>query len=256
MQAPEDAREPGGVRRLLGIWAHPDDEAYLSTGMVGRVVDAGGVAVAVCVSDGEAGFPDDDPRPAEERAARRREELTASLAQTGVTDVRFLHEPDGLVDTRLATLTARLARVADEVDPELVVTFGPDGATGHPDHIAVSVATTAAVAGRPGCDLWYSAGTTTWHQEWRELHDSLGIWMGAGEPFRGVDPSLVVHTVELGPDELERKRRVLAAQGSQTDALAGLLGEQTYRRWWSVETFRRPTADDVGRALERVAAAG
>jgi LmbE family N-acetylglucosaminyl deacetylase len=237
--------EPAGVRRLLGVWAHPDDEAYLSSGLVGRVTDADGLVVAVCVSDGEAGFAEGDPRPPAERSAQRRAELTASLLEVGVGDVRFLHEPDGEVAGRLGALADRLAAVVAEVDPDLVVTFGPDGTTGHPDHVAVSVATTAVVAGRPGTDLWYSAKTTTWHEEWRELNDSLGIWMGGGEPFRGVDPARLVHSLVLAPEEVERKRRVLAAHGSQTDGVAALLGEETYRRWWGEEGFRRPTPGEV-----------
>ena len=77
-------------RRLLGIWAHPDDEAYLSAGLMGRVVDAGGHVTSVAVTLGELGFPDDEPCTFDERAAHRFGELTRALGTVGVKDVRSL----------------------------------------------------------------------------------------------------------------------------------------------------------------------
>jgi LmbE family N-acetylglucosaminyl deacetylase len=58
-------------RRPLGIWAHPDDEAYLSAGLMARTTDAGGHVTCVTATMGEHGFAADDPRSPTERARLR-----------------------------------------------------------------------------------------------------------------------------------------------------------------------------------------
>ena len=69
-------------RSLLGLWAHPDDESYLSAGLMDRVLRAGGRVTVVILTDGEAGFAADDPRPVEERRALRRVFVRRSNATT------------------------------------------------------------------------------------------------------------------------------------------------------------------------------
>ena len=84
-------------------------------------------------------------------ARLRRLELGASLAAVGVREHRFLGLRDGecAVRARRAAGVARIAALIDEIRPDTIVTFGPDGMTGHPDHRAVSVWTTAC-GPRPG----------------------------------------------------------------------------------------------------------
>ena len=132
-------------RSLLGLWAHPDDESYLSAGLMDRVLRAGGRVTVVILTDGEAGFAADDPRPVEERRELRRSELRAAMAALGVDDVRFVGLPDGGLadlgeDEPLAAFRAALA----DVRPDVTVTFGPDGITGHDDHVVASRLATEA----------------------------------------------------------------------------------------------------------------
>ena len=54
---------------ILGVWAHPDDEAYLSAGLMAVAVEAGHHVCCVTATRGELGFPDDDPRSVEERSS-------------------------------------------------------------------------------------------------------------------------------------------------------------------------------------------
>lgn len=228
-------------RRLLGLWAHPDDESYLSAGLMDRVVRAGGQVTVVTLTDGEAGFPEDDPRSAEELRRLRRSELRAALGVYGVDDVRFLGLPDGGVSAAPeAPLVDALEAVVREVRPDVVVTFGPDGITGHDDHT-----TTSRLAGeawrRVGHgELWHAAKTDGWLARWRELHDRLGVWM-TEEPT-GVPEDEIAMVLDLAPAELRRKRAALAAHGSQSDIVAAAMGEATYRRWIDQETFRLPHA--------------
>ncbi len=230
--------------RLLGVWAHPDDEAYLSAGLMGRVTDAGGQVTLLTATLGELGFPPDDPRDPTERAELREAELRAALQLLGVDDVRLMGSPDGGLNMLThGSLTRRVASAICDVEPDLIVTFGPDGVTGHPDHVAVSRAVTAAWKATGIGRLLYAASTVDWLDEFRSLHDELGVWMGEA-PTGTAREDLVLDLV-LDDDELDRKRAVLAAHASQTESLAALMGEPTYRRWMAPEGFRAPTAADL-----------
>jgi len=70
----------GDLGSILGVWGHPDDEAYLSAGLMALAVDAGRRVVCVTATRGEAGFPTNDPRSVDERKTLRQAELAACLA--------------------------------------------------------------------------------------------------------------------------------------------------------------------------------
>ena len=230
--------------RLLGIWAHPDDEAYLSAGLMARTIAEGGHVTVVAITNGEAGFPDDDPRPSERRSIQRQRELQSAMARIGVTDVRFLGRGDGeLANTPAGALVTDIGNIIDDVDPDVIVSFGPDGITGHPDHVANSdLVTRAWIDNRIG-ELWYAAKTDEWLAEWRQLHDDFGVWMTTEPPgVRAEDVELVV---DLAGEELDTKRAVLASHQSQTQGLAAAFGEDRYRRWVCQEVFRRPSQAEL-----------
>lgn len=243
--APDRATVDGSApRRVLGIWAHPDDEAYLSAGLMDRVVRSGGHVTVVALSDGEAGFPDDDARSIGVRRTLRRTELRAAMAEIAVADVRFLGLPDGGVDDAdPVTTTQSLAEIVAEVRPDVTVTFGPDGITGHVDHVACWRLATAAWRREPHGQLWYAAKTESWLAEWRDLHDRLGLWM-TDEPT-GVSDRGIRSTARLNDAETDRKRAVLGAHASQTAGVVAVFGEEGYRRWIAEETFRLPTAVEL-----------
>jgi LmbE family N-acetylglucosaminyl deacetylase len=235
---------PVGPTRLLGVWAHPDDESYLSAGLMARTIADGGHVTVVAITDGEDGFPADDPRPPEQRAAQRRRELRSAMELIGVRDIRFLGVPDGgVADAAHDALVDRIADIMVDVDPDVIVTFGPDGITGHPDHVANSAIATEAWMNAGTGDLWYAAKTDEWLDEWRELHDEFGVWM-TEEPT-GVRDDEVEEIVDLVGGELDAKRAVLGAHRSQTEGLSQAFGEQRYRRWICQETFRRPDPSDL-----------
>lgn len=238
-------------QRLLGIWAHPDDEAYLAAGLMARTVDNGGEVTLLALTDGEEGFPSDDPRPALDRAKQRRSELRAAMATIGVTDVRFLGIPDGAVaHCDKPSVVDAIYRLIDDVNPDVIVTFGPDGITGHEDHIANSELVTQAWLENRCGELWYAAKTTDWLDSWRDLHDQFGVWM-TEEPT-GVAGDEIEFIVDMQGAELSRKRAVLAAHESQTAGLSAAFGEDRYRRWISEEAFRFPTETELASMMTQM----
>ena len=234
-------------RRLLGVWAHPDDEAYLSAGLMGRVVDAGGSVTVVTATRGELGTADPALAGAAGFARTRQSELEASLGELGVTDVRFLGIPDGGCDQadEGAVITG-LAETIGEVGPDAIVTFGPDGITGHPDHRAVSRWATRAWqhTGRQA-ELLYAAMTAAFLARFADLHDRLGLFDDYGARPASIPATSVALGCSLTDAELARKRTALARHASQTDSLADAVGESTFVRWWRDETFRAPTTADL-----------
>ena len=230
-------------RRWLGVWAHPDDEAYLSAGAMDHIIGSGGKVTVVALSDGEAGFPAEDRRPIAQRRQHRRRELHTAMSTIGVHDVRFLGLADGDVGSADDSTVALLAEIIDDMKPDIVATFGPDGITGHPDHVACWELTTRAWRQAGRGELWYAAKTTSWLDDWRSLHDRFGMWM-TEEPT-GVAETDTGLTIDLTGEQLDRKRAVLAGHRSQTSAVAEAIGEASYRAWISQETFRLPTSAEL-----------
>ena len=135
--------------RLMCVLAHPDDESLGTGGVLAQSAAEGVATYLVTATRGERGrFDDGRESPGPEVVARTREaELYAAARELGLKEVRFLDYPDGALDAvnpaeAIAKIVAHLRRVR----PHVVITFGPEGAYGHPDHIAISQWTAAAIA--------------------------------------------------------------------------------------------------------------
>jgi LmbE family N-acetylglucosaminyl deacetylase len=223
-------------RTLLGVWAHPDDEAYLSAGLMASFRERGDRVAVVVATLGERGTSDPAAWPPERLAPHRRRELHDALAAVDVDEVHLLGFDDG--GCHLVDGTDAVARCIDLVDPDLIVTFGPDGMTGHPDHRAVSRWTTSAWASRPPrAELWYATLTPSFHRRWGAVNDRIGLWAEQPEPPSTPAAELALH-LRLPEHLLDRKIAALRAHASQTAALEALVGRADYRAWWAAESFR------------------
>jgi LmbE family N-acetylglucosaminyl deacetylase len=135
-------------RRLLCVLAHPDDESLGLGGTLAKYAAEGVATFVVTATRGEGGWPRSPAEhPGSEALAVLREaELRAAAATLGVREVEVLGYPDGrLSDVPLPEMVASLVVHIRRVRPQVVVTFPPDGITGHPDHIAIAQNTLAAV---------------------------------------------------------------------------------------------------------------
>jgi LmbE family N-acetylglucosaminyl deacetylase len=131
--------------RLVGVFAHPDDDVYSIGGSLALERDRLDVTLVLCTS-GDAGPIWIDGVAREDLGPVREREQAASMAELGVDpDVRFLRHPDyHLPDVPVEELVDEILQVLSEVRPHLVVTFGPDGWSGHHDHSRAGEATDAA----------------------------------------------------------------------------------------------------------------
>jgi LmbE family N-acetylglucosaminyl deacetylase len=230
-----DAAELGTV---LAVWAHPDDETLLAGGLLAAARDAGRRVVCVTATLGERGTDDPLAWPPERLGRVRSHELKASLAALGVIEHHLLGVTDGTcADQPHDMLVGRLARLMEAVQPDTVVTFGPDGLTGHEDHQTVSTWTTAArAAAAPGARLLYVTTTEEFVERWETARDAFDVFLAEGLPLRTPSSALAVR-LNLRPEELDRKMVALRAQASQMSGLIAAVGEDRMREWWAVETF-------------------
>lgn len=232
---------------ILGIWGHPDDEAWLTAGLMMDAVLAGRRVTCVTATKGEAGFPADDPRSEAERMAVRSAELAASLAALGVTDHRWLGYRDGhCADEADAEVAARLASIIDEVRPDTVLTFGPDGGTGHPDHIAACRWTTQAVrlCGDSGIRLLYAAKTPWWREMFLEMLDPSSVMMTDEGELPVTEDAQLAAWFACDDELLSRKVTAMRAQASQLEPMFQQLGPAKFATLVRDEFFREPSSAD------------
>lgn len=204
---------------------------------------AGQRVECVLATAGEHGTDDPQTWPPQVLSEIRRREAAAAMAELGLGPHRWL----GYVDGTLASLdadegTARIAEMIEEVRPETILTFGPDGMTFHPDHIAVGTWTRRAWAesGREA-RLLTAAVTRTHVEEWSDEYEEWNVYMTDDRP-EGVGEEDLALALHLDEGLLARKMAALRAMPSQTRAVFDGLGEETFallnRSEWFVEVPR------------------
>jgi LmbE family N-acetylglucosaminyl deacetylase len=223
---------------ILGVWAHPDDEAYLSGGLMAIARNLGSRVVCVTATRGELGTPDPAAWPPERLAAERTGELARSLEILGVTEHHWLGYADGgCAEVPEAEAVERLGGLINHVQPDTVLTFGPDGITGHPDHQAVAAWTAAAFdrAAPATSRLLQATVGQRWAPRWSDLNAELGVFL-PGYPVLAPPERLRIDLV-LDPEVVDRKVRALTAQTTQTAKLIAVMGVDQYTEWVSDESF-------------------
>jgi LmbE family N-acetylglucosaminyl deacetylase len=134
--------KPGGIAAIL---AHPDDESFGCAGALALTYDADLETSLLVVTRGEAGTPGGEPDA--DFGGQRELELIAAAKEIGLDEVSILEGyPDGgVADESFDRLVTEIAAWLEERRPTAVITFGPHGVTGHPDHVVVGSATRWAV---------------------------------------------------------------------------------------------------------------
>ncbi|HTK11255.1 MAG TPA: PIG-L family deacetylase [Ktedonobacteraceae bacterium] len=134
--------------RLLGIFAHPDDESLTCGGTLARYAHQGVETSLIFATRGERGwFGNWRDYPGERALGSLREtEVRNASKELGVSRLDFLDYIDGDVDqANEHEIIAKIVRLLRQIRPHIVITFGPEGLYGHPDHIAISQFTASAI---------------------------------------------------------------------------------------------------------------
>jgi LmbE family N-acetylglucosaminyl deacetylase len=181
--------------KLMCVLAHPDDESLGTGGLLAKYAAEGVATYLVTATRGERGwFGSEADYPGPEALGQIREaELGAAAEVLGLRQVSFLDYRDGELDQAdPAEVIARIVVHLRRVRPQVVVTFDPNGAYGHPDHIAICQSTTAAVVA--AADPNYPAGPEEAPHRVSKLYylaeteEDLAAYRAAfGEPVMQVD---------------------------------------------------------------------
>ena len=217
--------------RLLGVFAHSDDQGLLCAGTLARYADGGADIVTVCLVGDSA----------------NRETTIASARRLGIRDVIVMDYAPGELAGRATELDAVCVDLLRSLQPNVVITFGPDGLNRDPDHLAVHASTARSFfaldrgrrAAGPGTKLYYGA----WPQQ--HMRRALGALRAQGvstdfvpDPEGWGSPDSLVTTIIDVEAQLERKLAAIidqstrpeALQGLPTAVLADLWGHEFYRR--------------------------
>ena len=134
-------------RPVLAVFAHPDDERVIGP-LLSRLAREGRETHLVIATDGAKGVRDFAHIPAgAELAAARVKEANCAASRLGVRQLHILGLPDGGLASFdvLGKLRSGLAAIIDSLKPSVIITFGPEGGTGHPDHRLVGDVTTQII---------------------------------------------------------------------------------------------------------------
>jgi LmbE family N-acetylglucosaminyl deacetylase len=256
--------------RLMCVLAHPDDESMGTGSTLAKYASQGVEICLVMATRGEKGWTGEekDYPGAATLGKLRQAELTAAAQVLGVQQVYYLDYIDGeldQVDSR--QVIHKISKYIRLVCPQVVITFGPDGAYGHPDHIAISQFTTAAVV--CAADASYAVDDQLPAHRISKLYymmDTAELWREfesiAGEVTMEVDGTIrkPVMWEDWAPtariDAGEHWRSALQAvlchrsQVSGLGDLTRLLDEQQHRLWGVRTYYRTYSLVNSGRAVE------
>lgn len=177
--------------------------------------------------------------PSADMARIRTDELLRSLEVLGVSEHRFL---DGFVDVDmqapLGEGTDQVTAIIADVRPDAVLTFGPEGMTGHRGHRDVSrwVGTAFEAAAPAGARLYHATYPEAWADLWIERLEPFDIFL-PGTPPRA-RPDEIAISFELPPDLLERKLTAIKCHESQIEGLLEVFGDDGFREFMAAEYYR------------------
>ena len=242
---------------VLGIFAHPDDEAFGSGGTLAELVQKGHRVTTVCATNGDVGEISDPELATPENLWQVRQgELRDAMAVTGISDVRFLGYRDSGMDgtpdndnpasmfrADAAKVEAQISAVMEELTPDIVFTHDPTGGYGHPDHVTVYQRTTAVVesmsVNRPL--LYYVCFPRgNFKKLWQEMIDAGITPPFAKEALEDIgSPDDYVTTVRDVSDYVEIKKESLNHHKTQLDPSGPFssLAPEFMNAWMSTEYF-------------------
>lgn len=167
-------------KKLLLVLAHPDDESFVSGGTIAKYSQLGWQIGLICATKGEAGdrgLYEEDIQLAEIRS----QELNAAASVLGISSLSFLPFSDGkLKDVNPGELEDVLYKKLMEYEPDVVITFEPNGITNHPDHMRICISTTFAF--QKYAKFFVSGKSLGNRDPRRKFVKKLGGYEGRAEP--------------------------------------------------------------------------
>lgn len=251
-------------RVLLAVFAHPDDETFRCGGTLALLATRGVRVHLVTATRGEAGSRGDPPLCLpEELAMLRKKELACACRALGLQPPILLDYCDGyLAEADPEEVIERIVRAIRQLRPQAMLSFGPDGLSGHPDHVAIGHLAAEAFhrAGEPGAYSEQADQGLTPHAPARlyqiAVPRSLAERLGMKQVHPVPDEEITL-SVDVSP-VWEKKMAAIRCHATQHDVTPILKAPpERQRLFLGVETFRlgpsRPAPAEVaGDLLEEL----
>ncbi len=190
-------------KRMLVILAHPDDESFATGGTLAKYAHQDVQVILLCATRGEAGIPGVSP---EEAGVVRERELRKAAQHLGIK-VYTLGFLDGkLADTKPEKLLEAITSWINFIEPQVIITFGPEGVSGHPDHVTISHIVTQAY------DAVYRKGMLLY------IRPSDATVLGCGVSSARTDDGQPLVEIDISDYKLE-KVRAIQCHASQNPGL-------------------------------------
>lgn len=221
---------------ILSVWAHPDDESFCCGGILAAAVANGQQVICATATRGEKGVQDEDRWPAERLGVVREGELAAALKVLGIKTHHWLGYNDGACDSVTASeAVQKIQELIEQYRPDTILTFGPDGLTGHPDHCTVSAWVSAATSGQD-IAVYHVVEVPESYEAMKAADDRFNIFFNIAEPPLVTEADCVI-LLRLTGDLLEKKYQSLRVQPSQTEAMLTALTRDQVNRMFCLEAM-------------------
>ncbi|HEX5991516.1 MAG TPA: PIG-L family deacetylase [Thermomicrobiales bacterium] len=250
------------MQPLLAVFAHPDDETFGAAGVMAAATERGVPVTVISATRGEAGESAiaglDDP---ERLGVVRERELREAMRQIGVSDVRLLgyrdsgmagsptaEDPRAFIRAPVQIVAAQLGLEIQSLRPQAILTFGPEGLYGHPDHLhihhvalrAIQIAADPSHTDGPACEPWQ---TPALYFAAFPREDMLAVLDRPNSPLRslsaearanvGTPRSQITHKINIRP-WAERKHAAIESHRTQTAEGGPLSGIPPEVREWQL----------------------
>ncbi|MDB5163806.1 MAG: LmbE family protein [Candidatus Saccharibacteria bacterium] len=222
---------------ILSVWAHPDDESYSCAGIMAAATQNGQRVVCLTATKGELGVQDESRWPAARLADIRAEEMMGALKALGLAEHHWLGYHDGGCDRVPANeAVAKIKAFIADIKPNTILTFGPDGMTGHPDHQTVSKWVDQAVRGTD-ITVYHAVQEEQVYVDFLEEADKkFNIFFNIDKPpLRKTDTCAIA--LNVTGELLNKKYAALKAMPSQTEAILSSTPKEQLNRMLTIECF-------------------
>lgn len=202
-------------------------------------VQNGQSVIVITATRGEKGIQDESRWPAERLGQIRADEMAEALRRLGVNKNHWLDLPDGdCAHCDQTEAVGRIAKLISEHQPDTILTFGPDGLTGHDDHKTVSKwAALARYQAASAAKIYHAVQTTQEYEAMREADEQLDIFFNIDKPPL-YDKAECDICFCMDDDVFDKKFSALRAMPSQTETLLNNYGDKMCESL-SVEAFVR-----------------
>lgn len=223
---------------IFCIFAHPDDETFTMGGIIAAARRNSQRVIVVTATRGEGGVQDESRWPRDKMAEIRTKELDEALSILGVEHHFFLDIVDGTCkDIQAEEPINRIAKLLKTYTPDSIMTFGPDGLTGHPDHCTVSKwAEEAKQIYGEQIPIYHAVLTENQYENSKSVDRELDFFFNTPKPPTIVESEAAI-LLTLDEELLNIKTNALKVMPSQYQIMFEKFDEQILRNFFNVEAF-------------------